>query len=58
MEIFGTSSIWRSQESVFYSNTSKCRNRGGKTSSWDWHESSHGEHHQHEGQSHEGFCKN
>jgi hypothetical protein len=54
MKIVGTSSNGGSQESVFYSNTnrSKGRGRGGKTSFRNQHGSSHGGHHQHEGQAH------
>ncbi len=43
-----------SQESVFYSNTNRGRGRGGKTSFQGRHGSSHGGHHQHEGQAHGG----
>jgi hypothetical protein len=49
MRIVGTSSNGGSQESVFYSNYSRSRGRGAKTSFWGRHESSHGGHHQHEG---------
>jgi len=52
MRIVGTSSNGGSQESAFYSNTN--RGRGGKTSFRGRHESSHGGHHQHEGQAHGG----
>jgi hypothetical protein len=54
MRIVGTSSNGRSQESVFYSNTNRNRDRDGKISFQGWHESSHGGHHQHEGQAHGG----
>jgi hypothetical protein len=52
MRIVGTSSNGGSQESAFYSNTNRGRGRGrgGKTSFRGRHESSHGGHHQHEGQ--------
>jgi len=53
MRIVGTSSNGGSQESVFYSNTNRGRSRGGKTSLRGRHRSSHGGHHQHEGQVHE-----
>jgi len=43
-----------SQESDFYSNISKGRGKGDKTSFRGRHGSSHGGHHQHEGQAHEG----
>ncbi len=52
MRVVGTSSNGRSQESVFYSNYNRGRGRGAKTSFRGRHVSSHGEHHQHEGQSH------
>ncbi len=52
MRVVGTSSNGGSQESVFYSNTS--RGRGGKTSFRGLHKNSHGGHHQHEGQPHGG----
>jgi len=52
MRIVGTSSNGGSQESAFYSNTN--RSRGGKTSFRGRHGSSHGGHHQHEGQAHGG----
>jgi hypothetical protein len=42
------------KESVSYSNTNRSRGRGGKISFWGGHESSHGGHHQHEGQFHGG----
>jgi hypothetical protein len=54
MRIVGTSSNGGSQESVFYSNTNKGRGRGGKTSFRGQPGSSHGGHHQHEGQAHGG----
>ncbi len=54
MRIVGTSSNGGSQESAFYSNMNRSRGRGGKTSFWGRHESSHGGHHQHEGQAHGG----
>jgi hypothetical protein len=54
MRIVGTSSNGGSQESAFYSNTNRGRSRGGKTSFRGRHRSSHGGHHQHEGQAHGG----
>jgi len=54
MKIVGTSSNGRSQENAFYSNTNRGRGRGGKTSFQGRHGSSHGGHHQHEGQAHGG----
>jgi len=56
MKIVGTSSNGGSQESVFYSNSNRGRGRGkgGKTSFRGRHGSSHGGHHQHEGQAHGG----
>jgi len=54
MKIVGISSNGGSQESAFYSNTNRGRSRGGKTSFRGRHGSSHGEHHQHEGQVHGG----
>jgi len=56
MRIVGTSSNGRSQENVFYSNINRGRgrSRGGKTSFRGRHKSSHGGHHQHEGQAHGG----
>jgi len=42
MRIVGTSFNGGSQESAFYSNTNRGRNRGGKTSFQGQHESSHG----------------
>ncbi len=54
MKIVRTSSNEESQESVFYSNTNRGRGRGGKTSFWGQHRSSHGGHHQHESQPHGG----
>ncbi len=53
MRIVGTSN-GGSQESAFYSNTNKGRGRGGKISFRGRHGSSHGGHHQHEGQAHGG----
>jgi len=47
MRVVGTSSKGGSQESVFYSNSS--RGRGAKTSFRSRHGNSHGGHHQHEG---------
>ncbi len=62
MRIIGTSSNGGSQENVFYSNTNRGRGRGrgrgGKTSFPNQHESSHGGHHQHEGQAHGGGREN
>jgi hypothetical protein len=52
MKIVGTSSNGGSQESAFYSNTNRSRGRGGKISFQGQHGSSHGGHHQHEGQYH------
>jgi len=52
MRIDGTLSNGGSQENVFYSNTN--RGRGGKISFRGQHGSSHGGHHQHEGQAHGG----
>ncbi len=54
MRIVGTSSNGGSQESAFYSNSNRSRGRGGKTSFRSRHGSSHGGHHQHDGQSHGG----
>jgi len=54
MRIVGTSSNGGSQESAFYSNTNRGRSIGGKTSFQGRHGSSHGGHHQHEGQAHGG----
>ncbi len=54
MRIVGTSSNGGSQESAFYSNFNKGRDRGVKTSFQGRHESSHGGHHQHEVQFHGG----
>ncbi len=54
MRIVGTSSNGGSQENVLYSNVNKGRGRSGKTSFRGRHESSHGGHHQHEGQPHGG----
>ncbi len=52
MKIVGISSNGGSQESAFYSNINRGRGRGrgGKTSFQSQHGSSHGGHHQHEGQ--------
>ncbi len=58
MRVVGTSSNGGSQENVFYSNTNRGRSRGGKTSFRSRHESSHGGHHQHEGQPHGGGWRN
>ncbi len=54
MRVVGTSSNGGSQESAFYSNSNRGRGRGAKTSFQGRHGSSHGGHHQHEGQSHGG----
>ncbi len=54
MRVVGTSSNGGSQESIFYSNTNRGRGRGGKTLFRSRHRSSHGGHHQHEGQPHGG----
>ncbi len=54
MIIVGTSSNGGSQENAFYTNSNRGRGRGGKFSFWGRHRSSHGGHHQHEGQSHGG----
>ncbi len=54
MRIVGISSNKGSQENVFYSNTNRGRGRGDKTSFRSRHGSSHGGHHQHEGQAHGG----
>ncbi len=54
MRVVGTSSNGGSQESAFYSNSNRGRGRGAKTSFRRRHGSSHGGHHQHEGQSHGG----
>jgi hypothetical protein len=48
MKVVGTSSNGGSQESAFYSNSNRSRNRGVKISLRGQHESSHGGHHQHE----------
>jgi hypothetical protein len=48
IRIVGTSSNGGSQESAFYSNSSRSRGRGVKTSFRGRHKSSHGGHHQHE----------
>ncbi len=58
MRIVSTSSNGGSRESVFYSNTNRSRGRGVKTSFRGQHGSSHGGHHQHEGQAHEGGRRN
>jgi hypothetical protein len=52
MRIVGTSSNGGSQENVFYSNYNRGRTRGAKISFRGQHGSSHGGHHQHEGQFH------
>jgi hypothetical protein len=54
MRVVGTSSNGRSQENAFYSNSNRGRSRGVKTSPRGQHGSSHGGHHQHEAQFHEG----
>jgi len=54
MRIDGTLSNGGSQENVFHSNTNRGRGRGGKISFRGQHGSSHGGHHQHEGQAHGG----
>ncbi len=54
MRIVGTSSNGGSQENAFYSNTNRGKSRGGKTSFRRRPGSSHGGHHQHEGQAHGG----
>ncbi len=54
MIIISTSSNGGSQESAFYSNTNRGRSRGGKTSFRGQPGSSHGGHHQHEGQAQGG----
>jgi len=54
VRIVSTSSNGGSQENVFYSNTNRGRGRGGKTSFRGQQRSSHGGHHQHEGQVHGG----
>ncbi len=54
MKVVGTSSNGGSQESVFYSNSNRGRGRGAKNSFRGRHGSSHGGHHQHEGQFHGG----
>jgi len=54
MRIVRTSTNGGSQESVFYSNTNRSRGRSGKTSFRSRPRSSHGGHHQHEGQVHGG----
>ncbi len=58
MKIVGTSSNGGSQENVFHSNSNRGRGRGVKTSFRGRHGSSHGGHHQHEGQSHGGGRRN
>ncbi len=42
----------------FYSNTNRDKGRSGKISFWGRHGSSHGGHHQHEGQPHGGGWRN
>jgi hypothetical protein len=54
MKIVGTSSNGGSQESVLYSNSNRGRTRSAKISFRGQHGSSHGGHHQHEGQFHGG----
>jgi len=54
MKFVGTSSNGGSQESAFYSNSNRSRDKGVKTSFRGRHGSSHGGHHQHEGQFHGG----
>jgi hypothetical protein len=54
MRVVSTLSNGGSQESAFYSNSNRSRGRGAKTSFRGRHESSHGGHHQHEGQPHGG----
>ncbi len=54
MRIVSTSSNGGSQENAFYSNTNRGRSRGRKTPFRGRHGSSHGGHHQHEGQAHGG----
>ncbi len=54
MRIIGTSSNGGSQKNVFYSNSNRGRGRGAKTSFRGQHGSSHGGHHQHEGQFRKG----
>ncbi len=56
MRVVGTSSNGGSQENAFYSNSN--RGIGAKTSFRGRHGSSHGGHHQHEGQSHGGGRRN
>ncbi len=58
MRIVDTSSNGGSQESALYLNTGRGRRRSGKTSFWGRHGSSHGGHHQHEGQPHGGGWRN
>jgi hypothetical protein len=58
MKIVGISSNGGSQESAFYLNINISRGRNGKTSFRSWHKSSHGVHHQHEGQLHVGGRRN
>jgi hypothetical protein len=48
IRIIGTSSNGGSQKSAFYSNSSRSRGRGVKTSFQGRHKSSHSGHHQHE----------
>jgi hypothetical protein len=52
MIVIGTSSNGGSQESAFYSNSNTSKSISVKTSFRGRHGSSHGGHHQHEGQSH------
>ncbi len=52
MKIVSISSNGGSQESALYSNIN--RGKGGKTSFQGRHGSSHGGHHQYEGQAHKG----
>ncbi len=56
MRIVGASSNVGSQKNVFYSNIN--RSRGGRTPFRGRHGSSHGAHHQHEGQPHGGGQRN
>jgi hypothetical protein len=58
MRVVGTSSNGGSQESSFYSNSNRGKGRGAKTSFQGRQGSSHGGHHQHEGQSHGGGRRN
>ncbi len=54
MGVVGTSSNGGSKENAFYSNSNRGRGTCVKTSFRGQHRSSHGGHHQHEGQSHGG----